>query len=88
MLGLVFCLAVSRRKERKRCKLRGGDFHCVNHAPIHNFFTINSCNEDVNVLAVGHICWFPKAYFDPLLQRIGGKTGAEANLCGEMLGYI
>jgi len=24
-----------------------------------------------------------RAYFDPLLERIGGKTGAEANLCGE-----
>ena len=45
---------------------------------------------DISVHCVNHApsSSTSKAYFDPLLQRIGGKTGAETNLCGEMLGYI
>ena len=78
MVGLVLCLAVSRR-----CKEGGRSSLCNSCAEFLKLKSIK--NQDVHVLTVGHML-VPKAYFDPLLERIGGKTGAEANLCGEIFG--
>ena len=103
VVGLVFCLALSRKMQTEGEK----KFIVLNYAPssstskwilleqvkklarwlttfFHNTF-VQWRRPRVETL---DICWFPKAYFDPLLQRIGGKTGAETNLCGEILGCI